>query len=218
MKFKGVIFDLDGTLVNSLEDIADSMNRVLVSRGMPRHTYDTYRYLVGSGIRNLVAGALPEQERSEQSILACHEAMVADYRDNCLVKTNLYDGVADLLEWLKKYNIPMGVYSNKREELTKMICAALFESGLFQIILGARPGLPKKPDPAGALMVAEHLGQPPENLLFVGDTNIDMQTAISANMYAVGVTWGFRPREELIEAGAKTIINHPSEILDFFPL
>lgn len=212
MKCEGVIFDLDGTLVNSLEDLADSMNKILSESGYPVHSYEPYKYFVGNGIRNLVMQALPESARTEVIISGCYDLMIKYYGENCLVKTRLYDGIAELIKTLREKNIKLAVLSNKADELTKQIIGKLLNSSDFEIILGAKPGLPSKPDTTDALLISKHFGIPPENIVYLGDTKVDMITANKAGMYAVGVLWGFRTKEELLENGAKEIISHPSDL------
>jgi phosphoglycolate phosphatase len=214
MKYKGIIFDLDGTLADTLEDLADSMNRVLASQGLPIHSHDAYRYFVGKGVKNLVAETLPPEKRSEEYIAQCYGLIVADYRKNCLVKTRLYEGIAEAVDILRGHGIKMAVFSNKPDELTKKIVEALVGNDHFEMILGAQPGLPVKPDPAGAMLISRHLGIAPGGILYLGDTDIDMMTANNAGMFAVGALWGFRTKEELLESGARAVIGHPHELLE----
>ena len=189
------------------------MNRVLTKHNFPNHSYESYKYFVGKGLRELVAQALPKNNLSEDLIDHCLAMMIDDYDQNCLVKTRLYDGIPELLEVLKKQNISMSVFSNKREELTIKIVNHLVRPGFFESIVGARTDFPKKPDPAGALLICKQMGIKPENMAYIGDTNVDMITANRAGMYALGVSWGFRERDELLNAGAKIVINKPREIL-----
>ena len=125
MRFEGVIFDLDGTLADTLEDLADSMNRVLTMQGLPVHSYDAYRYFIGKGVKNLVAETLPREKRSEEYLSWYYDSVVADYRKNCLVKTRLYDGIADVISRLRGHGIKLAVFSNKPDDLTKRIVEAL---------------------------------------------------------------------------------------------
>ena len=214
MIFEGVIFDLDGTLADTLEDLADSMNRVLTSQGFPVHSYDAYRYFIGKGVKNLVAETLPQEKRSEEYVARCYDLIVADYRKNYLVKTRLYDGIADLVGRLKGHGIKLAVFSNKPDDLTKRIVEALAGTQNFEMVLGAQAGMPIKPDPAGALFISTHLGIAPGSILYLGDTDIDMMTANNAGMFAVGALWGFRTKEELLESGARAVISHPHELLE----
>jgi phosphoglycolate phosphatase len=214
MKFKGVIFDLDGTLVNSLEDIADAMNSVLQDLNYPTHSYDDYQYFIGSGLRNLVSKSLPENHNDENQIERCYDLMVEVYRDNCTNQTKPYNGIVELLDELKSRNIKLSVFSNKADALTKEITAFLFP-GYFDPIVGLSIESLKKPNPFEAIEISKSLELKPEEMIFVGDSGIDMQTATNANMFAVGVLWGYRPEEELMANGANHILNHP---LDLIPI
>lgn len=213
MKFKGIIFDLDGTLVNSLEDISDAMNTVLKGLNYPTHTYDTYQYFIGSGLRNLVSKALPATNNSDEQIDICFECMVNEYREMCTLKTKPYEGIIELLENLTSQNIKMAVFSNKADELTKKIATEIFPNS-FDTAVGLSTEELKKPNPFEALEISKKWNLKPEEILFVGDSDIDMQTAINANMFPVGVTWGYRTEEELKNSGAKVVINNASELIE----
>lgn len=212
MKFKGIIFDLDGTLVNSLEDISDAMNKVLQGLNFPTHTYETYQYFIGSGLRNLVSKALPSTNNSDDQIEICFECMINEYREMCTIKTKPYDGIVELLENLTSQNIKMAVFSNKADELTKKIASEIFPNHFDQVV-GLSTEALKKPNPFKALEIGKKWNLKPEEILFVGDSDIDMQTAVNANIFPVGVTWGYRTEDELIESGATIVINSPSELL-----
>ena len=213
MSFKGVIFDLDGTLVNSLEDLADSMNSVLLNFNFPVHAFNTYKSFIGEGIRNLVRVALPESNRDEQTVAECYNLMMEVYNHNCINKTKPYEGIIDLLNELKSRNMKLSVFSNKADEFTKKIVQTLMPN-YFDVIMGLSTEGHKKPNPLGALQISEKLGIRPENLIYMGDTSIDMQTAKNAGMYGVGALWGFRTREELIASGAKYILDDPMDLLN----
>jgi len=213
MKFKAAIFDLDGTLVNSLEDIADAMNTVLLNNKYPTHDYQTYNYFIGSGLHNLVGKALPENNNSNSEINLCFDAMMVVYRENCIYKTKPYDGIINLLDSLASKKIKLCVLSNKADELTKKMVQAIFPN-YFEIVLGLTTEELKKPNPVTVLQMSKDLGVAPNEILYVGDSGIDMQTATNAAMYAVGVSWGYRPTEELLTDGAKKIINNPSQLLE----
>jgi phosphoglycolate phosphatase len=212
MKYKSVIFDLDGTLVNSLEDIANAMNKVLESLDYPTHSYEVYQYFVGSGLRNLVSKSLPVSQNVENQIDYCYNLMIKEYSANCTNQTYFYEGIIELLDYLMANNIKMSIFSNKADELTKKIVAELLPN-YFEAVVGLSTELLKKPNPFEALEISKKLGLKPEEMLFVGDSGIDMQTATNANMQAVGVLWGYRPEEELIANGAKHILNHPSDLI-----
>lgn len=213
MKFKGIIFDLDGTLVDSLHDISDAMNTVLKSLNYPTHTYDTYQYFIGSGLRNLVSKALPVTNNSDEQIEICFECMVNEYREMCTVKTKPYDGIVELLEKLTSQNIKMAVFSNKADELTKKIASEIFPD-YFDKAVGLSTEELKKPNPFEAVEISKNWNLKPEEILFVGDSDIDMQTALNANMFPVGVTWGYRTEDELKSSGAKVVINTASELIE----
>lgn len=213
MKYKAVLFDLDGTLVDSVADIADSMNKVLENRNLPTHSYEVINDFIGSGLKNLVGKALPETHKNEGTIQSFFEEMVSEYRENCTNKTSPYNGIVDLLDELRSRNIKLAVLSNKADELTKKIGLSLFPD-YFDIVMGLKSEATKKPNPVAAIEISKDLGVAPEEILYVGDSGIDMQTAKNANMYAVGVLWGYRPKEELLAEGAQSIINHPLELLE----
>ena len=212
MKYKGIIFDLDGTLVNSLEDISDAMNSVLKGLNYPIHNYDTYQYFIGSGLRNLVSKALPESNNSIDEIETCFESMVKGYRETCTIKTKPYDGIIELLDNLVSRNIKLAVFSNKADELTKKIVADIFPN-YFSNVVGLSIESLKKPNPFEAIAISEKWNLKPEEIIFIGDSDIDMQTAVNANMFPVGVTWGYRTEEELKASGAKMVIHNPLELI-----
>jgi len=209
--FKAVIFDLDGTLINSLQDIADSMNRVLAAKGYKTHDYDSYRYFIGRGLRNLVSRVLPDEAKTEETLISLYTSLLVDYDKNCLQKTQMYQGISELLDFLVSKNLKLAILSNKADIFTKKIARELMSKWPFEVILGSGNDIPRKPDPTGALMVSKTLQVSPFEILYVGDTSVDMQTAIAAGMFPVGVTWGFRTRQELMESGAQAIIDHPNE-------
>ncbi|MBC9785724.1 HAD family hydrolase [Heliobacterium chlorum] len=216
MTYKAVLFDLDGTLLDTLDDLANSMNRVLAQGGFPTHDVACYRYFVGDGLLTLVKRVLPEECRDEETVQRCFTAMQAEYGRRWAELTRPYDGIPELLQQLAERAIPLTILSNKPDEWTQIMVRHFFPQQAFQLVYGQRPSVPKKPDPAGALEIAAALDIPPEQFLYLGDTNTDMQTANSAGMMAIGVLWGFRPAEELLAAGAKKLIAQPSELLAYF--
>ncbi|MDP4192856.1 MAG: HAD family hydrolase [Bacteroidota bacterium] len=213
MKFEGIIFDLDGTMANTLEDLSDSMNRVLAEKCFPTHSYELYKTIIGKGLRNLVTSSLPEINRTNETIDECYNLMMEDYSNNCLNKTHLYKGIAEVIEKLKQQGIKLAVLSNKIDDLTQRIVDHLADAKNFDVILGAQPDVPPKPDPKGALLIAKRMGIAPENILYIGDTGIDMLTANKAGMKAIGAAWGFRTKKELHDNGAMVILNLPVELL-----
>jgi phosphoglycolate phosphatase len=213
MIYRGLIFDLDGTLADTLIDIACSMNRILVKNGYPVHTVGDYKMLVGRGLENLVLQSLPSDKREPGIVSKCLKEMVADYENNCLVNTVLYKGISELISELVKKHVKLAVFSNKAEPLTRMITGSLLSGVSFVSVTGARPDLPRKPDPAGALQIASVMGLSVQDVIYMGDSDVDMMTATRAGMYAVGVLWGFRTREELQRNGAKMLVDHPLDLL-----
>ncbi len=214
MDFKAAIFDLDGTLLNTLEDIADSTNAVLKRLGFPQHDYDTYKYFVGDGIEKLVRRTLPEEKREEGFITQCVTAMREEYRKRWRNKTQPYQGIPSLLDALKERGVKMAVLSNKPDDFTKMTVKALLSQWHFEAVWGADSRVPKKPDPTAAVQIARDLDIPAREFLFVGDTGVDMETALAATMYPVGVLWGFRKADELIASGARMLLKEPMDLLE----
>jgi len=217
MNFKGVIFDLDGTMIDSLEDIADSMNAVLHNNKLPLHNLVSYKQFIGKGLRNLVTRALPETLRTEEMRSRCLKQMMEEYNTNCIHKTKPYDGIKDLLDELVSRDIKLSVFSNKADDLTQKIVLNLFSGWKFEEIIGLKTESLKKPNPQVALLISKKTGIPTENMIYMGDTGIDMQTANNAGMYAVGVLWGFRNQEELETNGARYIIAHPLDLIQILP-
>ena len=213
MKYRAVIFDLDGTLLDSLEDLADSMNAVLARQQFPVHAVDRYRYFVGDGISELVKRVLPEQRRTDSLVADNIRWMSAEYEERWQKKTRPYPGIEELLAALTDVGLRMAVLSNKPDPFTKIMVPALLPGWSFEPILGARPGVPVKPDPQAALEIAGQLAVVPHEILYLGDTATDMRTACAAGMLAVGVAWGFRPVEELQQNGAQRIIHYPTDLL-----
>jgi phosphoglycolate phosphatase len=214
MNYRAVIFDLDGTLADTLEDIADNMNRVLAAKGFPAHEYDAYRFYVGNGLKNLVTQCLPESARTDAIIAACHNRMVAGYNENYISKTRLYDGIPELLDALTSQHIKLAVLSNKADQLTQKICNELLRNWKFEAVMGANDRFPRKPDPASALFISAQMGIMPANICYLGDSDVDMKTANAAGFYPVGAGWGFRPKEELAGNGAKRVIDCPADLLE----
>jgi phosphoglycolate phosphatase len=213
MTYKGIIFDLDGTLADTLADIANSMNRVLQEKGYPVHPAEDYKYLIGRGLENLVSSSLPKESRLPSIIAACLASLIEDYRDNCLVNTHLYPGIESLLFRLQDMGLKLAVFSNKADDLTQFIVQSLMPGIRFLKIIGARPDYPKKPDPSGARLISNFLEISPEQMVYLGDSDVDMLTARGAGMLAVGVLWGFRTKEELLLNGADHLLSDPSELM-----
>lgn len=214
MKFKAVIFDLDGTLLDTIDDLANSMNSVLERSGHPIHSAEAYKYFVGDGMRKLVKRALPEAFRQDTVIDGFLAEMKAEYGKRWDEKTQPYKGIPELLNALTDKGLKLAVLSNKVDEFTKLVVAKFLPEWKFEAVIGEGNGIPKKPDPSGASMISTQLGINPGEILYLGDTNVDMITATAAGMYAVGVLWGFRKADELVEGGAKVLITKPEALLD----
>ena len=216
-QFQAVIFDLDGTLLDTLRDIAIAANRVLSECGFPVHPVDAYRQFVGDGVSMLFqrAVAMPTGA-DEQLIKTCVGAFTTVYREQWDRHSKPYKGIPELIDILTERRIPLSVLSNKPHEFTKLCVDRYFPDGCFRQVLGQRPEIARKPDPAGAIHIADRIGIPPAKFLFVGDTDIDIRTAIAAGMEPVGVRWGFRPARELSESGARILLDRPADLLQYF--
>ncbi|OGI11247.1 MAG: HAD family hydrolase [Candidatus Margulisbacteria bacterium GWE2_39_32] len=216
MDYKAVIFDLDGTLVDTIDDIADSMNSVLISLGFPSHDVEAYKQFVGEGLEQLVRKSLPEDHREELTVGLCIAGMRREYSNRSSKKSKPYQGIAELFDALVARKVKLAVLSNKFDEYTKEMICNYFPMYHFDAIFGERLSVPKKPDPAGAIEISQLLGLKPAQFIYVGDSGIDMMTAKRAGMYAVGVTWGFRSEHELLSHGAKMLINNPLDLICLF--
>ncbi len=211
-RIQAAIFDLDGTLLDTIGDIADSMNRVLEEHGLPTHSIDAYKLFVGDGIRELVRRSLPENSRTAVGIDRMVEAMSAEYDLRWRMKTRMYPGIDAMLEMLVAKGIRLAIVSNKPDSFTRVMVDALLGAWPFEHVIGAEGRFPKKPAPDAALFVAGTMGIAPSRCIYLGDTSIDMITAVRARMTAIGVTWGFRTPDELIESGAEFLIDHPMDL------
>ncbi len=213
MTYKAIVFDLDGTLVNTLEEIAAYCNRVLKNRGFNGHTLDAYRIFVGDGAATLIRRVLPEGTQ-EDTIQTCYSEFIELYREKCCKMAVLYKGIPELLDQLTARDITMAILSNKAQVLTEKTVGMLMSSWKFEAVCGERDTVPRKPDPAGAFEIAERLDISPSCFIYLGDTAVDMKTAIAAGMFPAGATWGFRDKKELRENGARALIENPLDILD----
>jgi len=208
-----VLFDLDGTLLNTIQDLADSVNNVLSRSGFPTHRVEDYKYFVGNGMRNTVTQALPENRRNQETIDVLYAQMEDEYSKNWAKNTRPYPGIHGLLDTLIKRDIKIAILSNKPQKATEQMVSALLASWHFEITMGAQPALPLKPDPIAALLIAKRMNLSPHKFVYLGDSAVDMKTAVAANMYPVGALWGFRTADELLSAGAEKLIKRPSELL-----
>lgn len=212
---KAIIFDLDGTLIDSLIDIALCANKVLEEFNLPSHKIDAYRNFLGGGALFLIKNCMPRNS-SDEMIEKVLERFKVVYDEQQHFNTKPYEGIYELLKELKNRNIKVGVLSNKPHYFTCKYIDEFFKDLNLDEVHGQKDEVPRKPDPKGAIDIANSFGIACENIFFVGDSDVDMNTAKNANMIAVGVEWGFRGPFELIENGAKHIVKTPNEILDLF--
>jgi phosphoglycolate phosphatase len=206
-----MIFDLDGTLADTLHDIGAAMNHALAASGLPAHPIEAYRRFVGEGVERLAERAMPPDRAADRPrVLAAYRAR---YAEHLLDTSAPYPGVPELLDALSARGVPMAILSNKPDPATQQIVAALFARWRFAAVSGDRAGRPRKPDPTAALELAAALGRAPADCALVGDTAIDLQTARAAGMRAIGVLWGLTGRAGL--AGADDLVARPDELLRF---
>lgn len=214
MRIQAVIFDLDGTLLDTIEDLKEAVNLSLERYGYPLHDSDAYRQMVGNGVMKLVELAIPPGERTMERI-ALFDREVNEYLAvHPATQTRPYPGIPELLGALESRGMKTAILSNKPDHLTQKVVELLLSSWRFASVQGQRAGVPRKPDPEAALAVARALGSRPEETLFLGDSDVDMHTAVSASMYPVGAAWGFRGAEELRRAGARRVIEKPMDLLE----
>ena len=206
-----VIFDLDGTLLNALGDLRAATNHALEVRGLPPHSMEEIRQFIGNGIRLLICRAMPEGT-PEAEIDAALDDFKAYYAAHIHDRTVPYDGIPQLLTALRKRGIQVAVLSNKIDSASQQLIEYFFP-GKTDVVFGEHVGVPRKPDPTSCRMVMQQLGVQPEQVLYVGDSGTDMQTAKNAGLYAVGVTWGFRSKEVLLKYGADVLVHRPEQIL-----
>jgi len=209
-----VIFDLDGTLLDTIGDLAVACNAVLALRGLPQHSYEEYCGFVGSGIMRLVERALPEPLRTPENVALVRADFVRYYTEHIDVRTKPYAGIPELLAELVRRGVQLAVASNKFQAGTEKLVRRFFPDIPFAAILGQRPDVPLKPSPAVVKEILALTGAPRDRVLYVGDSGIDMQTAAAAGVRSAGVTWGFRTREELVGAGAQHLVDRAGELLE----
>jgi len=209
---RAVIFDLDGTLLNTLTSLANCHNRVLSRMGFPVHDIHAYRYFIGDGARQCVVRCLPVNERSEKNVNETLRNQQFDYQQNWRKDVERYPGITQLLVQLNTKRIPVAVLSNKDQIFTEQCIEYFFPEIKFSEITGFSKDTPHKPDPRGALLIAERLSIPPAQIALVGDTAMDMQAAEASGMIAVGALWGFRDKQELVSNGAQTLVSHPDQV------
>jgi phosphoglycolate phosphatase len=214
VKYKAVIFDLDGTLLDTLEDIAVSANKVLRRMGAAEHPIDAYRTLVGDGVAVLFQRAWPDAVRDPILLQKAVDAFQEIYADEWYKRSKPYDGIENLLSCLVEQRMPLAVLSNKPDRFTRQCIDHFLGKFPFSSVHGQKAGVPRKPDPAGVFVIARELSLRTEEIAYVGDTNTDMETAVSAGCCAIGVSWGFRAVEELQRCGAQEIVHTPGELAE----
>ena len=213
MTNKAVIFDLDGTLIDSLEDLANSVNQTLSEFNYPKHEIQAYRYFIGDGVKVLLRRAIKE-DVSDEIISQLHERFKVIYKKEIDTKTKVYDGIYELLNKLENINYKKAILSNKPHNFTLDCIDKFFSEYSFVNISGQKHTIPKKPDASAALIIAKEFKEDTKNVYFVGDTKVDMETAKNAGMIAIGVLWGFREESELREHGADYIVSSTEELYD----
>ena len=212
-QIKAVLFDLDGTVNDTVTDLAVSVNYALNKNGLPTHPVDAYKLFAGNGMRVMVQRAMPDGQKEGE----LYEQVVADYAEyyalHSMDNTKPYDDVPELIDEIKKLGYKTAVVTNKPDVQAKPLIAQMLP-GKFDVVIGQMDGVPAKPDPAMPLLAMKELGVTPEECVFVGDSGVDILTGLNSGAYPVGVLWGFRGREELLENGAKELISKPLELLD----
>lgn len=212
MRYKAVVFDMDGTLANTIDDIASSCNEMLAHYKKPPRATDEYRYLVGNGSRKLVERLLPDAApHVVDEALSLYKGI---YDDHLLDRAALYPGVNDLLRELKSRDILLAVCTNKHQTAAERMIGSLFAPGTFDAFTGDREGVPRKPDPSNVHFVLREMGASPKETVYLGDSGVDMKTAVNSGTLPVGVLWGFRERDELIGNGARLLLSHPMELIE----
>jgi len=217
LNHKAIIFDLDGTLLDTLQDLALSVNNVLRQKGYSEHSVDAYRYFVGDGIEKLAERAFPagtfvEKMDLDLAVREIKEEYGRRWADN----TRPYRGVPELLNFLEEKQIPKAIFSNKPHEFALLTVDVLLADWSFFDIIGIRAGTPRKPDPEGAMQIARALQIKPREIIYLGDTSTDMQTAVAGGFYPLGALWGFRTGEELLKGGAQDLVREPFDVADYF--
>lgn len=214
MSKKLAILDLDGTLLNTIGDLAACCNEMLAKRGLAQHSYNDYCHFVGNGVKRLVERALPEHLRTEEYISSARKDFVDIYLNNIDRYSEVYDGIIEMLEQLSAAGVTLAVASNKFHAGTNRLIERFFGQFHFEAIYGNREGFPLKPDAALLHLIMEQCGATADQTYMIGDSGVDIQTAAAAGTHSIGVTWGFRDHEELLDNGAEHIVNNPKQIVE----
>lgn len=217
MKYRAIIFDMDGTLLDTIEDIAGAMNRVLAARSLPTYDVEAYKTLVGEGAEQLVRKVFGRRSPNEGQLAAALRDYRREYELCWRSHSRPYPGIPELLRELARRRVRTAVLSNKPQAFTEVMADELLAPHVFDVVRGAAPGVPLKPDPAPALAIARELDVPPASMVFLGDTKIDIKTAAAAGMLPVGALWGFRTADELRRSGAAALAASPLDLLPYFP-
>lgn len=209
---KAVLFDLDGTLADSLADLAAAANYAIGRFGFPAREVECYKLFAGDGMAKMIERALPDASIDMQTVSGIMSVFLMYYGEHYCDHTKAYPGMTDVIAKLKSKGVSIAVVTNKNENMAQKVVRKLY-GDQFDFIIGKREGIPVKPDPTAALIAMRELGASPEECIFVGDSKMDVKTGVNSGAYPVGVLWGFRKKEELISGGAKTIISEPEELL-----
>lgn len=212
---KLVIFDLDGTLLNTIADLAMATNQALQQLGYPTHDTNAYRFFVGNGINKLLERSLPEEAKNEANTMRLRALFVPYYDEHNADLSTPYPGIPALLQELQQRGLMIAVASNKYQSATVKLIHHYFPQISFVEVLGQREGIPVKPDPSIVFDIIQKVGVDKKEVLYVGDSNVDMQTAYNAGVDAIGVAWGFRPRAELEALQPVAVIDKAEELLDY---
>lgn len=211
--YNTIIFDLDGTILNTIDDLAQACNYTLRAFDLPEHNTDYYKMIVGRGIPNLINSMFPEHKRDDVTISKALEMFKKYYSSHMMDLSYPYPGIIDTLNLLKNNNIKLGVLSNKADEYVKVLLNHYF-NGIFSYSLGKHPNFPTKPDPSSLNYMIRKLDTHDTCVLYCGDSDVDVLTAKNANIDSCGVLWGFRSKQELDDAGATYLIHNPNELLN----
>lgn len=210
---KAFIFDLDGTLVDSLADLATAVNRMLDDNGYPRCSIEMFPLHIGDGMKKLVERALPADKRDPENVERCAAEYLAHYEKCWHDETHVYEGMVETVAALHARGTRLGVISNKPHRFTVLCSEHFFPKASFEIILGQREGIARKPDPAGGIEIVQRMGFQPAECAYIGDSGVDMEFGAATGMRRIGALWGFRGREELVSSGAEVLIAKPDELL-----
>jgi len=214
MFYSSIIFDLDGTLLDTLTDIAESINTVLTMNNFPNQTRENYKTFLGNGLYNLISRCVPTG--TEKTVVqSCCETFTKIYSENWKKNSCPYKGINTMLSCLSAKEFKLAVLSNKPHDFTCLFVDQFFPHDTFKIVFGQKDRMHKKPHPDGAIAIAEFLKTRPENILFIGDSEVDIQTGKAAGMGTVGVSWGYRNVSELINNTPEVIVNNPMEIVEY---